>query len=126
MGQPESGSFTVKEIVVEIRDAVKDLAQKVDKIDREGPIGLRAELVDHSDRLRRSEERLGRLEEGRVTREDLHKVKGDVAGINLRLAESGALEAARGVRANLRAMTVPGFVSAFVSASAAVAAHFWK
>ena len=44
--------FTVKEIVVEIRDDLKKLAENVDRIDREGSIGTRGELVDHEARLR--------------------------------------------------------------------------
>lgn len=44
--------FTVKEIVVEIRDDLKKLAARIDHIDREGSIGTKGELTDHETRLR--------------------------------------------------------------------------
>jgi hypothetical protein len=42
-----TGDFTVKEIVIEIRDAVKALSAKVDRIDEQGPSGTR----DHERRI---------------------------------------------------------------------------
>ena len=49
---PATGNgFTVKEIVIEIRDAVKELAVKVDDIDRKGSIGTKSELDNHDRRL---------------------------------------------------------------------------
>jgi len=59
---PATGNgFTVKEIVIEIRDAVKDLTVKVDRIDQQGAIGSMAELADHSQRLKIAEEGLALL-----------------------------------------------------------------
>jgi hypothetical protein len=48
----DAAGFSVKEIVVEIRNDVKDLAAKIDRIDREGSIGTRQDLADHENRLR--------------------------------------------------------------------------
>lgn len=45
-------AFTLKEVVVEIRDDVKLLSAKLDRIDRDGSIGTRQELIDHEARLR--------------------------------------------------------------------------
>jgi hypothetical protein len=48
----DTASFSVKEIVVEIRNDVKELARQIDRIDREGSIGTRQDLADHENRLR--------------------------------------------------------------------------
>jgi hypothetical protein len=66
-GEPDKG-FTVKEILVEIRDDVKDLSMKVDRIDREGSIGTKSQLDDHEQRLRRLSDHIGRLEEDLAAR----------------------------------------------------------
>lgn len=78
------GGFTVKEIVIEIRDTVKELANKVDRIDRQGSIGTREQLREHDNSIHDHEARLGVLENRpRVTREDLHEVKADIASLRL-------------------------------------------
>lgn len=47
--------FTVKDILIEVRQDVKDLAARIDEIDRKGSIGTREELTDHENRLRKVE-----------------------------------------------------------------------
>lgn len=54
--------FTVKEIVIEIRDTVKGLAEKVDRIDRQS-IGTKEAIEDHENRLRDHESRIQKLED---------------------------------------------------------------
>lgn len=44
--------LTMRQAVMEIRDDVKTLASHLDRIDREGSIGTKAELEDHEKRLR--------------------------------------------------------------------------
>src|SRR5262249_1743470 len=44
--------LTVREAVLEIRGDVKELGAKLDRIDRDGSIGTKAELEDHEHRLR--------------------------------------------------------------------------
>lgn len=54
----ENGSgigLSVKELVLEVRNDVKALSEKIDKIDRQGSIGTREELADHERRIRRVE-----------------------------------------------------------------------
>lgn len=48
----DGNGFTNKEILIEIRDNVKELAAKIDRIDREGSIGTQSDLQDHENRLR--------------------------------------------------------------------------
>ena len=48
--------MTVKEMVTEIRQDVKELKIQIDRIDRTGSIGTKAELEDHESRLRRIEQ----------------------------------------------------------------------
>ena len=45
-------SFSFKEVLVEMRSDLKEVKQKLDRIDRDGSIGTRAELLDHETRLR--------------------------------------------------------------------------
>jgi hypothetical protein len=82
---PNNGDgFTVKEIVVDIRDTVKALANKVDQIDRQGSIGTRDQLAEHNRDIANHEARLGVLEQRpHVSREDLHAVKGDIAALKM-------------------------------------------
>lgn len=87
-GSGNGGNFTVKEIVVEIRDTVRELAVKVDTIDRQGSIGTKAQLQDHEQQLRRNTERVTQLEATQLKRADLHELKADIAGIKLALATS--------------------------------------
>lgn len=47
--------LTLRELVLEIRNDVKSLNEKVDKIDRTGSIGTREELSDHETRIRHTE-----------------------------------------------------------------------
>lgn len=47
--------MTLRQMVFEIRGDVKDLALKLDRIDREGSIGTKAELNDHEQRIRKNE-----------------------------------------------------------------------
>lgn len=82
-----SGSFTTKEIVIEIRDAVNKLADKVDRIDRTGSIGTRQQLDDHEKRVRVNEARLLVLEDTRVKREEMHAIRNDIAAVRLALAD---------------------------------------
>lgn len=51
-GNGNGSGFTVKEIVIEIRDDVRKLVERVDHIDRHGSIGTKQELTDHETRLR--------------------------------------------------------------------------
>lgn len=54
----ENGSsvgLTMRELILEVRDDVKNLREKIDLIDRKGSIGTREELADHESRLRRLE-----------------------------------------------------------------------
>lgn len=44
-----------RDLVLEIRDDVKRLAASLDRIDREGSLGTRAELSDHDARLNKLE-----------------------------------------------------------------------
>jgi hypothetical protein len=57
-------SFTVKEIVIEIRDTVKDLAGKVDKIGERGTENS-SQIADHGRQLDDHEGRIDRLESWR-------------------------------------------------------------
>ncbi len=66
-----SSSFTVKEIVLEVRNDVKQLAEKIDRIDRQGSIGTRSELEDHEARIRASEGRLVIIEAQRNVEKDI-------------------------------------------------------
>lgn len=86
-----NGSWTTKEIVLEIRDTVDKLADKLDRIDREGSIGTKAQLDDHEHRLRQTSELVQRLADQRVTREDVHNIRSDIAAINLAMAEGPEL-----------------------------------
>jgi hypothetical protein len=54
--------FTVKEIVIEIRDTVKSLDAKVDRIDREGALGTREQMAENARTGRINGERLAALE----------------------------------------------------------------
>lgn len=49
--------LSLRELVLEVRQDVKALNQKVDAIDRTGSIGTREELNDHETRLRTMEQR---------------------------------------------------------------------
>lgn len=83
-GSGNGDGFTVKEIVVEIRDTVKKLADKVDQIDRQGSIGTRDQLTEHGRDIADHEVRLSFLEKRPfVTREDIHAVKNDIATLKL-------------------------------------------
>lgn len=86
-----NGSWTTKEIVLEIRDTVGKLADKLDRIDREGSIGTKAQLDDHEHRIRQTSELVQRLTDQRVTREDVHNIRSDIAAINLAMAEGPEL-----------------------------------
>lgn len=80
----DGDAFTVKEIVLDIRDTVKDLAEKVDRIDQHGSIGTRDILTRHSRKIEDLDHRLDVIEATpRVTREDLHAVKSDIASLAL-------------------------------------------
>lgn len=48
----EGNGFTNKEILLELRDDMKALRADILRIDREGSIGTRSELIDHEDRIR--------------------------------------------------------------------------
>jgi hypothetical protein len=56
-----SENFTVKEIVLDIRSDVKQLALQINRIDREGSIGTKAELSDKEARIRTLEREGSRL-----------------------------------------------------------------
>lgn len=50
--EPGVPFLSMREVVMEIRSDVKDLAKKLERIDREGSIGTKQELDDHERRLR--------------------------------------------------------------------------
>jgi len=78
--------FTVKEVVLDIRDTVNKLADKIDRIDRTGSIGTRQQLDDHENRIRKNEARLLVLEDTKIKREEMHTLRNDIAAIRLGLA----------------------------------------
>lgn len=47
--------LTLRELVLEVRDSVNALDEKIDRIDRQGSIGTREDLSDHEQRIRRVE-----------------------------------------------------------------------
>lgn len=51
MTDPTLG-LSLRELVLEIRQDVKLLDEKIDKIDRDGSIGTREDIIDHEGRLR--------------------------------------------------------------------------
>ncbi len=55
MHSDEARGLTLRELVLEIREDVKRLDGKIDKIDRTGSIGTREELTDHETRIRHIE-----------------------------------------------------------------------
>lgn len=55
MHSEEARGLTLRELVLEIREDVKKLDTKIEKIDRTGSIGTREELTDHETRLRHIE-----------------------------------------------------------------------
>ena len=80
----DAANFTVKEIVLDIRDTLKDLAEKVDRIDREGSIGTREQLTSQTQSLREQDKRLAVLESRPpVTRQDIHDLKAEISALKL-------------------------------------------
>lgn len=56
MANDESGvGLSLRELLLEVRADVKALDDKIDHIDRHGPIGTREEITDHETRIRRVE-----------------------------------------------------------------------
>lgn len=77
-------NFTVKEIVIDIRDTVKALAEKVDRIDEQGSIGTREQLRTQSQAIQDQDKRLAVLESRPpVTRQDIHDLKAEIAALKL-------------------------------------------
>src|SRR3954467_15588204 len=63
MTEVNNGSgFTTKEILLEMRGDLRTLTEKIDRIDRQGSIGTKAQLDDHENRLRKNTTRLDVLE----------------------------------------------------------------
>lgn len=78
-------NFTVKEIVIDIRDTVKALAEKVDRIDQKSSAAS-DQVAEQARQLADFDKRMAELErlaERRVTREDLHSVKGEISALKL-------------------------------------------
>lgn len=63
---------------------IQKLGSQLERIDREGSIGTRDQLADQDRRLEDHSRRLRDIEaRSPVTREDLHKVKDDIAALRL-------------------------------------------
>jgi len=67
--------FTVKEIVIDIRDTLKSLDAKVDRIDREGAIGTRDQLAEYGRVSRDNTQRLERVEKWQSDRDAVAVLK---------------------------------------------------
>lgn len=50
--------LTIRELVIEIRSDLRQLNDKIDRIDREGPTGVSRQMQDHEARLRGLEKRV--------------------------------------------------------------------
>ena len=112
---PPANGFTVKEIVIEIRDTVKQLALKVDEIDRKGPIGTRSELADHSQRLATAERQILVLHSANDARATADLVLAKET--ERRRVELSDIEA-HATRISARALSWAALVVAFASALA--------
>lgn len=116
----DAANFTVKEIVLDIRDTLKDLAEKVDRIDREGSIGTREQLRAQSSALQEHDTRLAVIESRPpVTRQDIHDLKTEIAALKLWQAGLAAVSSWKRWQISA-ALAVGGVVSGTIGSIATI------
>lgn len=86
-GSNGGSGFTTKEVVLEIRDVVNRLADKLERIDREGSIGTKAQLQDHEARIRDHTILIQQVVDKMVTREDLRGLRTEIQEVRLGLGD---------------------------------------
>jgi hypothetical protein len=101
----DSNTFTVKEIVIEILDGMKELRTMIERIDREGSIGTKSIQIEHENRLRQIEVLITQ------TAQTVTDIKPEVV---------------RNSRFRTQALAVAGVFSMMFTAVFAYIGHLWR
>lgn len=118
-------NFTVKEIVIDIRDTVYKLAEKVDRMDEQSS-RARVQIETNTRAIGDLDKQVALLAERPVvTRQEIHNLKGDIGALKTWQTVADALLKDKGTRLNLRLALLATLVPLAVAAATTWLTYYW-